>query len=166
MTEETQNTVSEEVKAPTAQFALQKIYVKDISFETPMDISARSQAQPAVQQDLNTQINKVGEQHFEVVLKLTITVKQEENVAFLAEVHQAGLFLVTGLEGPKLQQTLSTVAPSILFPYAREAIDSLAIRGGFPPLMLPPLNFDNIYVRAMAEAKAKAAAGQTSPEAH
>jgi len=140
---------------PKAQFALQRIYVKDMSFESPMAINARSQAKPAVAQDLHTVVEKIAENHFEVVLNLTVTVKQDDKVAFLCEVHQAGLFQVVGLGEQPLQQVLSTTCASILFPYAREAIDNMAIRGGFPPLLLPPINFDAIYAKAMLEAKAK-----------
>ncbi|VUD59583.1 Protein-export protein SecB [Thalassocella blandensis] len=159
MTEETQQ------QAQQGHFSLQRIYVKDISFESPMAINQRSPAQPSVQQDLNTQVNKIGDEHFEVVLQLTITVKQEDKVAFLVEVHQAGLFQIKGLEGPQLQHLLSTMCPNILFPYAREAIDSMATRGGFPPLMLPPINFEGVYAQAMAEAKNRATE-QENAETH
>ena len=90
---------------------------------------------------------------------MTITVKDDEDkVIFIAEVDQAGVFFVTGIEGPALQQTLTAVCPNILFPYAREAIDSMAMRGGFQPLALPPINFDALYARAVAEAKTRAEA--------
>lgn len=162
MTEETQAKPEEQAAEPVkGQFALQRIYIKDMSFESPMAITARSQAKPAVSQDLHTLVSKVAENHFEVVLHLTITVKQEDNVAFLAEVHQAGLFQVAGLDEAQLQHTLSSTCPSILFPYAREAIDNMATRGGFPPLMLPPINFDAVFAKAMMEAKAKAEAEGT-----
>lgn len=162
MTEENQEA---QQQAQNGQFSLQRIYVKDLSFESPMPINQRLQTQPSVQQDLNTQVGKVGDDHYEVVLQLTITVKQEDKVAFLVEVHQAGLFFVKGIEGPQLQHLLSTMCPSILFPYARETIDNLATRGGFPPLMLPPVNFDTVYAQAMAEAQKRAEAGE-APETH
>lgn len=152
------------------QFAVQRIYVKDMSFETPMAINARSQAKPAVSQDLHTKVDKIADNHFEVVLNLTVTVKQEDNVAFLCEVHQAGLFLLSGLDDANMQHMLSSACPSILFPYAREAIDNMAIRGGFPPLMLPPINFDAVYAKAMSEAQARAQgqedAGQLNSDVH
>lgn len=156
----------ENQQPPGGQFSLQRIYVKDLSFESPMPINQRLQTQPSVQQDLNTQINKVGEEYYEVILQLTITVKQEDKVAFLVEVHQAGFFHIKGIEGPQLQHLLSTMCPNILFPYAREVVDNLATRGGFPPLMLPPINFDSIYAQAMAEAQAKATDGKEKQEAH
>lgn len=140
-------------QAPQGKFALQRIYVKDLSFESPMPIHQRPQAKPAVSQDLQTKVTKIAENQYEVVLNLTITVKQEDKVAFLAEVQQAGLFMISGLPEPQLQHLLSTQCATILFPYAREAIDNLAIRGGFPPLQLPPINFDAMYAKAMAEAQ-------------
>ncbi|PCK09569.1 MAG: protein-export chaperone SecB [Alteromonadaceae bacterium] len=149
------------------QFSVQRIYVKDLSFESPMAVTARPQVQPQVSQDLNTQISKVTEDLYEVVLQLTVTVKLEDKVAFLTEIHQAGLFRVSGLEQARLQHMLSTVGPNIIFPYAREAIDSTVVRGGFPPLMLPPINFDAIYAQAMAEAKARAEAeGEGGEKSH
>lgn len=155
MTEETTPQPQGSGETVANQFALQRIYVKDISFESPMPITGRSQAQPGVSQDLNTTVTKVSENHFEVVLNLTVTVKQEEKTAFLVEVHQAGLFQVSGFEPPQLQHLLSSTCPTILFPYAREAVDNMAIRGGFPPIMLPPLNFDALYAKALEEAKAR-----------
>jgi len=165
MTDEAQATGAP-ADAPKAQFALQRIYVKDMSFESPMPITQRPQVKPAVGQDLHTLVNKVADNHYEVVLNLTITVKQEDKVAFLAEVHQAGLFQVSGLEEAHLQHMLSSTCPSILFPYAREAIDNMATRGGFPPLLLPPINFDAVYAKAMAEAQSRAAAEANSDEVH
>ena len=153
--------------AQRAQFAMQRIYVKDMSFESPMPITQRSQNKPAVSQDLHTLVSKLADNVFEVVLHLTITVKQDDKVAFLVEVHQAGLFHASGFEEPQLQQLLSSTCPSILFPYAREAIDNMATRGGFPPLMLPPINFDAVYAKAMADAKAREGAeGGSAGEMH
>ncbi|ACR11656.1 protein-export chaperone SecB [Teredinibacter turnerae] len=144
------------------RFGIKRIYMKDMSFETPMGVQAfQVQWQPKVNQDLNTQVNKLDENHYEVVLKLTITVKMnDDKTAFLAEVHQAGLFEVAGLEAPQLQRLLSSACPEILFPYAREALDSLATRGGFPPLQLPPINFDALFSQAMNQAQQQAEQGQ------
>jgi len=149
-----------------AQFALQRIYMKDMSFESPLAINARKPGKPGVSQDLHTLISKIAENHYEVDLHLTVTVKQEDKVAFLVEVHQAGLFQIAGIEGPQLQHMLSSTCPSILFPYAREAIDNMAVRGGFPPLQLPPINFDAIYAQAMTEAKARAESEGATSDVH
>ncbi len=151
---------------PKGQFALQRIYVKDVSFESPMAINARSNTQPQLTQDLHTKVDKVGDNHYEVVLNLTITVKQEDKVMFLVEVHQAGLFLITGLGNDQIKHVVSTTCPAILFPYARETIDSLAVRGGFQPLMLPPVNFDAVYAKSLAEAKKAEEQPGTSSEVH
>ncbi|WP_075184891.1 protein-export chaperone SecB [Teredinibacter haidensis] len=170
MAEENQSSEQQtagEGQAAAPQFAIKRVYAKDISFESPQGIKAfSSQWQPKVSQDLNTQVDKVDDNHFEVVLKLTVTVKMDDDkTAFLAEVHQAGLFEVSGVEGVPLQHLVTSACPQILFPYAREAIDNLATRGGFPPLNLPPVNFDMLFAQAVAKAKADAeAAGATETQ--
>ena len=139
------------------QFAMQRIYLKDLSFETPLGIDAlRKQWKPAINQELNTKTKKVEDNLYEVVLTLTITVKIEEETAFLVEVQQAGAFAINGLEGQQLAQVLNTACPQILFPYAREAIDSVVTKGSFPALMLPPVNFDALFAQAVNQAKQKA----------
>lgn len=158
MTEETPAAEGAEQEKKN-QFALQRIYVKDLSFESPMPVTARTQGKPELAQDLHTKIDKVGDNHYEVVLHLTVTVTQDGKTLFLVEVHQAGLFYITGLSAEQVKHVVSTTCPSILFPYARETIDSLAIRGGFQPLMLPPINFDAVY----AQSQAKAAAADNQP---
>lgn len=168
MTEEnSQAAVDAEAQAKAkGQFALQRIYLKDLSFESPMSINDRPTAKPSLSQDLHTKVDKVGDNHYEVVLSLTITVKQEENVMFLVEVHQAGLFYITGLKPEQVKHVVSSTCPGILFPYAREAVDSLAVRGGFQPLMLPPVNFDALYAKSVADAaKAEKQTG-ASTEVH
>ena len=88
--------------------------------------------------------------------------KQGEKTAFLCEVHQAGIFLIKGIEGENLRRVLATTAPSILFPYAREAIDSLVVKGGFPAVMLAPVNFDALYLQAQQQAAAAESGGETA----
>lgn len=154
MAEENKNNAGEEKAQP--QFAIKRIFLKDLSFESPQGAKAfMAPWQPKVNQDLNTAVDKLDDNHFEVVLKLTITVNMEDDKAlFLAEVHQAGIFEVAGVEGVQLQHLLTSGCPQILFPYAREAIDNLAVRGGFPPLNLPPVNFDALFAQATAKAQA------------
>lgn len=136
------------------QFAVQRIYVKDVSFEAPMGVNAFSQPwKPQVNQEINTKNHKIGDNQFEVILSLTVTVKLEEQVAFLVEIHQAGLFSIKGLEDKQLTQVLNTMCLQVLFPYARETIDSLATKGSFPALMLPPINFDALFAQAVAKSK-------------
>jgi preprotein translocase subunit SecB len=137
------------------QFAMQRIYNKDLSFESPATPGIfRRQWQPKVNVDLNTKSDKIDDEgNFEVVLTITLTAKVEEETAFLVEVQQAGIFLIKGFEGEDLRRILGTAAPNILFPYARETIDSVCVKGGFPPVMLAPVNFDALYQQAMAQAQ-------------
>ncbi len=138
------------------QFMLQRIYLKDMSFEAPQGAEAfKQQWQPKIGQDLNTTSKRIDDEHFEVVLKITINVQVEDKTIFLVEVQQAGLFLVKDIEGQQLAQLLNTMCPQILFPYAREAIDNCALKGSFPALALPPINFDALFARAVAQQKAQ-----------
>ncbi len=135
---------------PQLQFALQRIYVKDISFEAPNSPSVFQQPfKPKVGLNLDTASEKVGDDLYEVVIKVTaqVTHSEEGTTSFLAELEQAGLFRIAGIEGDQLDHTLGAFCPNVLFPYARECIDSLVNRGGFPPLMLAPVNFEAIYAR-------------------
>ena len=133
--------------APQAQFALQRIFVKDVSFESPKAPEVfRGQWQPKVNLELNSSHNSMENDLYEVTLKITITARNEtDEVMYLTEVQQSGIFLIKGLENAALMQTLGAFCPSVLFPYARETIDGLVIKGSFPPLMLAPVNFDAIY---------------------
>ena len=151
-------------QAPQQQFTLQRIYTKDVSFESPSTPQVFRQAwQPNVSVDLNTKSSRIDEEgNHEVVLTLTITAKVGEDTAFLVEVQQAGIFFVVGIEGEPLRQVLATVGPNILFPYASENIDSLVTKGGFPALMLAPVNFDALYRQALAQ---QAAQGGEAPAA-
>jgi preprotein translocase subunit SecB len=138
------------------QFAMQRIYNKDLSFESPATPEVfKKQWQPQVNVDLNTKSDKIDDQgNFEVVLTITITAKVEEQTAFLVEVQQAGIFFITGFEGEDLRRILGTAAPNILFPYARECIDTVCVKGGFPAIMLAPVNFDALYQQALAQSEA------------
>jgi preprotein translocase subunit SecB len=133
------------------QFQLQRIYVKDLSFEAPLGhVVFQKQWQPKIQLDLNTANNKIDDKNYEVVLTLTITAKQEEDTAFLVEVQQAGIFGCEGFDSQQLHQVLNMMCPNILFPYARETIDSLVMKGSFPPLMIAPVNFEALYQQSLA----------------
>ncbi|TDG15619.1 protein-export chaperone SecB [Seongchinamella unica] len=148
------------------QFAMQRIYTKDISFESPATPGVfKKQWQPAINVDLNTKSDKIDDSgNFEVVLSVTITAKVDDETAFLVEVQQGGIFLITGIEGDDLRRVLATAAPNILFPYARETIDNLCVKGGFPPIMLAPVNFDALYQQALAQAAAQQG-GEAAQEA-
>jgi preprotein translocase subunit SecB len=140
---------------PQQQFALQRIFVRDLSFEVPMGPQVfTKQWQPQVQIDLGTRSEHVADDIYEAVLTITVTAKLGTETAFLIELQQAGLFLVRGMEGERLQRLLMVACPNILFPYAREAIDSMSLRGSFPPLALQPVNFEALYQQAQQEAQA------------
>jgi preprotein translocase subunit SecB len=135
---------------PQLQFSVQRIYVKDISFESPNSPTVFQQPfKPKVGLDLNTSSRQVGEGLYEVVIKVTaqVTHSDEGTTSFLAEIEQAGLFRIAGIEGAQLEHTLGAFCPNVLFPYARECVDNLVNRGGFPPLMLAPVNFEAIYAQ-------------------
>ena len=137
-------------EAQNPQFSLQRIYVKDLSFEAPKSPEIfRQEWTPSVAMDLNTRQKSLEGDFHEVVLTLSVTVTTGEEIAFIAEVQQAGIFLIKGLDPASMGHTLGAFCPNILFPYAREALDGLVIRGSFPALMLSPVNFDALYAQEM-----------------
>jgi len=142
-----------EENAAQPNFGIQKTYVKDLSFETPMGVKVFAQQgfQPQIQMDVNTRGTPVAENQHEIVLTLTITAKVEEETAFIIELQQAGLFAASGFQEEQLRHVLGAVCPNFLFPYAREAVDNLAVRGGFPPLALAPIDFDGLYRQQLAQ---------------
>ncbi|MFC0267495.1 protein-export chaperone SecB [Kushneria aurantia] len=136
--------------AGNVQFALQRIYVKDISFEAPNSPAIFQQKfRPRVKLDVDNDHTSIGDGVYEVSVKVTAHVYNgdEETTAFLAEVHQAGLFAIAGLNEAQLDHTLGAFCPNVLFPYARECIDNLVGRGTFPALMLSPVNFEALYAQ-------------------
>lgn len=145
------------------QFALQRIYLKDFSFESPRSPGVfTGQWNPNISFEVKSRFEKYRENSYEVVLTLTVEAKVEENTAFLVEVQQAGIFACANMEPRQLEQILASLCPNILFPYAREAIDSIVTKGSFPPLMLAPINFDAVYAeqkRRQAEQQAGAQPG-------
>lgn len=144
------------------QFMIQRIYVKDLSFETPNTPAVFQQEwEPELTLDLNTTVNKLEETVFEVVLTVTATVANKKATAFLVEVRQAGIFTIQGAPENQLDHLLNSFCPNILFPYAREAITSQVIAGSFPQLVLAPINFDALYMQQLAE---KQKAGQAKEE--
>ncbi|HSG89837.1 MAG TPA: protein-export chaperone SecB [Pseudomonadales bacterium] len=150
-----------------ARFGLQRIYLKDISFESPRSPEVfRTPWKPRIKLDLNSKSQQLEEDTYEVILTITVEARgEDEQVGYIAELQQAGIFRVAGLDESQLQHTLSSYCPNILFPYARETIDAMVLRGSFPPLMLAPVNFDALYMEALkrrgagAEAPAQAEAG-------
>lgn len=145
------------------EFGIQKIYVKDISFETPHSPQIfQEQWQPSVNMDVSNSATALSNQLFEVSLAVTITVSFEEKTVYLAEVHQAGVFHIDGFSPELLNRMLATVCPNILFPFARELIADLATRGGFPQLLLAPMNFDALYEQHLEKARQEASSEETT----
>jgi len=133
-------------------FAIQKIYVKDLSFEAPNSPQCfTEQWEPQVNLDLNTSAQGVAEHNFEVVLSLTVTVSNLDKNAYLVEVQQAGIFHLEEFPEDMLRAMLGSFCPNILFPYAREAVSDAVTRGGFPQLLLNPINFDALYEQHMQQ---------------
>jgi len=160
MADEQQNDPAGAADTPAQQqFALQRVYLKDLSFESPATPGIfRQEYKPQVNVDLRTRSSKIQEDNYEIVLTITVTAKMEEQTVFLIEVQQAGIFLVSGIEGEELRQVLAIFCPNMLFPYARETIDNIATRGTFPALMLAQVNFEGLYAQAVQQAQQKAAA--------
>lgn len=167
MTEENNVAAADMPQQDGGQFALQRIYLKDLSFETPMGpVAFHTEIKPQVGQELSTEVNKLDEDHFEVVLTVTITVKHGDETVYLIEAHQAGIFLVKGLEKRQMAQAINVLCPATLYPYVREVVDNVVIKGSFPALMLPPVNFEVLFAQALAKAKKDQDAAAASEVAH
>lgn len=133
---------------PEKQFNIQKIYIKDLSFETPNSPKIFTEKwEPAVEFNLSTRVETLENFLYEIVLTVTIIVKIEDNTAYLVEVNQAGIFTLAHFTEQELGPMLGSFCPNILFPYAREAVSDLVVKGGFPQLLLAPVNFDALYAQ-------------------
>jgi len=160
MADEIQNN-NENGADPTApQFAIQRIYIKDISFETPNSPAVFQQDwQPEIKLDLDTRSNKLADDTYEVILAVTVTASIENQTAFLAEVQQAGVFTIANLPEDQIAHMIGAFCPNTLFPYAREMVANLVNKGSFPQLNLAPVNFDALfasYLQQRAEQQAQA----------
>lgn len=134
----------------TAQIALQKIYVKDASFEAPSAPGIfQEEGQSNLQLNMSQKVGAVGENVYEVVLTITLTCTLGEKTAYLAEVQQAGIFGLAGFDQRTLEGVLATYCPNVLFPYARQAISEMVQNGGFSPYFLQPINFDQLYAEQL-----------------
>ena len=156
------------------QFTVDKIYVKDVSFEAPRTPQAFSeQGQPQLQMNLNQRVNRVSENAFEVVLGVNLTCKLgDDKTVYLVEVQQAGLFNLSGFDDQSLDAMLGTHCPTILYPYARQIVGDLIQAGGFAPFLLQPINFEALYSEGLRQRAAQAgqqgtdlASGETSGNA-
>jgi preprotein translocase subunit SecB len=133
-------------------FTVEKIYVKDVSFEVPGAPAIFSEnVQPELQLNLNQRVQRLNENVFEVVLGVTLTCKAGDKTAYVAEVQQAGIFGLVGLEAQAVDVLLGTQCPNILFPYIRQLVSDLVQAGGFPPFFLQPINFEALYAETLRQ---------------
>lgn len=138
--------------ATQPQFEIQRIYIKDLSFESPnTPHTFVEEWKPEVSLNLETKSTRIQDNSHEVVLSVTATVTSNKKTAFLIEVHHAGVFIISGFPDDQLHQMLGSFCPNVLFPYAREVISDTVVRGGFPQLILAPVNFDALYAQHMQE---------------
>ena len=161
MADNNQNNEQQAADQQTAQpmFAIEKLYVKDMSLEVPGGAEVFLQPQaPEVSVEFKTAFAQLGPDVFEGVLQVTVTAKGGEKVYFLVEVQQAGIFRVAGVPEEALRPFLSSAVPNILFPYAREAVSDATVRAGFPPVVLQPVNFDAMAPAPESDAAAEAPA--------
>ena len=135
------------------QFAIQKIYLKDVSFESPNSPQAFTDGEwkPQINVQINSSHQGIADDTHEVLLSITVTAKHNEKTAFLVEVKQAGIFTLSGFPEENMAGMLGAYCPETLFPYAREAISELISKGGFPQLLLAPVNFNALYSQQMQQ---------------
>lgn len=135
------------------QLGLERIYTKDISFEVPSVDVFTKQWQPETDINISASVADLGEDYKEVTLSVSVTAKLEDSVAFVAEVQQAGIFLLKNIPEADMDHLLQAYCPNILFPYAREVISDIVSRGSFPQLLLAPVNFEQAYIQSQLEAQ-------------
>lgn len=143
------------------QIGIQKIYVKDFSFESPKtpQVFGQSDWNPKTDLNLRSSHTTIADDHHEIVLTITIEARQNEETVFLVELHQAGLFNIAGYSEEEFKAIVGSFCPNILYPYAREAISGVVAKGGFPEFILQPINFDALYAQGVAQVKANMEAG-------
>ena len=138
--------MSEQQQENQHQFFIQRLYTKNISFESPNTPAIfQEEWEPELNLNLNVKHTHLGEDTYEVILSVTTQVKNKDKTAFLVEVEQAGIFTIQGADDTQLEHILGSFCPTLMFPYAREVISSEVVRGSFPPLVLSPVNFDAIF---------------------
>lgn len=133
------------------QFGLERLFVKDLSFEVPNSKVFLGEWKPEMNVQLNTEAQRLDDTHFEVNVTVTVTATNAGSTAFVAEVKQAGIFLIEGVPEAQLTQLVGAYCPNILFPYVREAISDVVTRGSFPQLLLAPVNFDALFAQAQQQ---------------
>ncbi len=146
--------MAEETQAEEKQFSIQKIHTKDISFETPNSPQIFTKKwEPNVDFNLATNASPLEDNMYEITLTVTVTVKTEDTLAYLVEVTQAGIFSLNGFGEEEMGPMVGSFCPNILFPYAREVVSDLVAKGGFPQLLLAPVNFDALYAQHLQQAQ-------------
>lgn len=163
MSEQELNGGAEPAQQPTGpQFSVEKIYVKDVSFESPKSpFVFNEQNPPQINMNLNQRVQRLAENAYEVVLGVTLTCtagEGEGNSVYVVEVQQAGVFGLAGFEPNVLDALLGTQCPNVLYPYARQIIGDLIQAGGFSPFLLQPINFDALYAENLRQRQAQAPA--------
>ena len=132
-------------EVPGTALALQGVYLKDCSFESPQGPRGNGEWNPQISLDLNTTVQPIAGDLREVVLTITVSAKQGEMTLFLVEVKQAGAFVMQNLSEEEFKRAIGSICPNVLFPYARAVVSQLVSQGGFPQLLLPPVNFEALY---------------------
>ena len=159
--------MADEQTTPTKQLILQKIYVKDLSFESPKapDVfRMETDEQTQTQLNMRSGHKEISGDNVEVTLTMTAEAKLKEDTLFLVEITQAGVFLMQGYTAEERQALIGSYCPATLYPYAREAISDLSTRGGFPPLLMQPINFDALYAQALREREQQQQAAAAAPQ--
>ncbi len=166
--EQNQDPVMTPEENVSAQFQIQKLYTKDVSFELPNAPQVfQEDGQADVKMSLAQRVEELGNDLHEVVLTVTVTATVDEKTAYLAEVAQAGIFRLANFNEQTAHAVMNTMCPNTLFPYARQLISTLVGEGGFPPLVLQPVNFEQLYAQRMQQMmeEQKNAAAQGNGEA-
>lgn len=149
-----------EDQQPAATFQIEKVYVKDLSLEIPHapEIYAQqAQIQPQIDVQIESGEARFQQDYYEVTLSVTVTARAGERIVFLAEAMQAGIFALRNIPEADLGPLLGIACPTVLFPYARETISDLVTRGGFPPLLLAPISFEQLYLQRLQQQQGGAA---------
>lgn len=157
-------TSTEQTSGP--QLVLQKIYIKDLSFESPKAPEVfTTNAAPTTQLNMRYGNRDLGQDNIEVSLTVTVEAKQDDTTLFLVELTQAGVFMLRGYDPEQKAQIVGSFCPNTLYPFAREAIADLIQRGGFPQLLLQPINFDALYAQALKERAEQGVSMTQGPQA-
>jgi len=163
MTDQTAPVATDAAAPLPAQFTVEKIYVKDVSFEAPNTPQMfNEQGQPQLGMNINQKVGRLDEAMYEVILGVTLTCTLNDKTVYLAEVEQAGIFGLTGFDDRTLDMMLGTYCPNVLFPYVRQSISELITSGGFPPFYMQPINFEALYAEGLRRRAEQPAQGSVA----